>query len=66
MNLKPPNPSLKEIDQIGSLIVRFDSDIYTVSNPKMLTDATILLSDVGKSRTLKGRRASINSNRVPV
>ena len=66
VNLKPPNPSVKEISQTGSLVLKFDSDIYIVSDPKMLTDGTILLSDVGSNRTLKGRRTLINPKRVPV
>ena len=52
VNLKPPNPSLKEISQTGSLTISFESDVYTVPDPKMLTETTILLSDADKNRTL--------------
>ena len=65
-NQKPPNPFLKEISQTASLVFKFESEVQIVPDFKILTDATILVSDLHNRRTLKDRRASINTERVPV
>ena len=57
----PPNQHLKEIFQNGKVNLKFDSDVFTVSDFKFLKNGTIILNDdVPIGRILK-RRASLIS-----
>ena len=62
----PPNPHFKQISPNGKLTIRFDNEVFEVSDLKMLNNGTIIIGDyLAHGRILK-RRTSIRTNRKPV